>query len=120
MLQRDVAENIEGVLKNNPRRIIFAGFNALTKAEERMFSYTLSWISLKFTGTLMNITSIIRRRKRENSFANIKITPRWLRLFQRIFLPTSRVACEVQIPRGYREKINSNFWCSTAGQSRRN
>ena len=39
MLQRDVAEKIEGVLKNNSRRIIFAGFNALTKAEEKMISY---------------------------------------------------------------------------------
>src|SRR5688572_30218435 len=39
MLQRDVAEKIEGVLKDNSRRIIFSGFNALTKAEEKMISY---------------------------------------------------------------------------------
>src|SRR6187455_1896100 len=39
MLQRSVAERIEGTLRNNTRQIIFAGFNALTKAEEKIISY---------------------------------------------------------------------------------
>ena len=39
MLQRGVAERIEGALRNNTRQIIFAGFNALTKAEEKIISY---------------------------------------------------------------------------------
>ena len=39
MLQRDVSEKIEGLLKNNNRHTIFAGFNALTKAEEKLISY---------------------------------------------------------------------------------
>ena len=41
MLQRGVAERIEGALRNNTRQIIFAGFNALTKAEEKIISYHL-------------------------------------------------------------------------------
>lgn len=39
MLQRSVAEKIESVLKNKNDQVVFAGFNALTKAEEKMISY---------------------------------------------------------------------------------
>ncbi len=39
MLQRSVAEKIEDVLKGNSLPVVFAGFNALTKAEEKIISY---------------------------------------------------------------------------------
>jgi CRISPR/Cas system-associated exonuclease Cas4 (RecB family) len=39
MLQRSVAEKIDVLLKDNMNQIIFAGFNALTKAEEKVISY---------------------------------------------------------------------------------
>lgn len=39
MLQRNVAEEIESVLKDNIHQVVFAGFNALTTAEEKIISY---------------------------------------------------------------------------------
>jgi CRISPR/Cas system-associated exonuclease Cas4 (RecB family) len=39
MVQRSVAERIETLLSVNKNPIIFAGFNALTKAEEKVISY---------------------------------------------------------------------------------
>lgn len=39
MLQRDVAEKIHERLKDNTNEVVFAGFNALTKAEEKIVSY---------------------------------------------------------------------------------
>ncbi len=41
MLQREVSENMEDILKDviNTRQVVFAGFNALTKAEEKVITY---------------------------------------------------------------------------------
>jgi len=39
MLQRNVAETVDHLLNNSAHKVIFAGFNALTKAEEKLISY---------------------------------------------------------------------------------
>jgi CRISPR/Cas system-associated exonuclease Cas4 (RecB family) len=43
MLQRDVAETIDQILKDAGHKVIFAGFNALTKAEEKVISYHVQY-----------------------------------------------------------------------------